>query len=57
MCSVTLSSVICRDPNGSGNQVVAIIVIMLMIFQSTSKIRTVIYLQMILQSFGLFGNP
>ena len=48
MCSVTLSPVICRDPSTTGNQVMAIIAIMLMIFQSTSKIRAVIYLQTIL---------
>ena len=34
---------ISREPMTSGNQVVATIAIMLMIFHSTSKIRTVIY--------------
>ena len=39
MCSVTLSPVIRRDPSTTGNQVMAIIAIMLMIFQSTSKLE------------------
>ena len=58
MCSVTLPPVLCGDPSTTGNQVMAIIAIMLMIFQSTSKIRAVTYLQMILQSIhlGYFGT-
>ena len=57
MFSITLSGVICGNPSTTGNQVVAIIAIMLMIFYSTSNIRTVMYLQMMLPfiHLGYFG--
>ena len=48
MISIALSGTICGDPRTSGNQVVAIIAVMLMTFYSTSNIRTAIYLQMML---------
>ena len=57
MCSITLSSIFCSEPIASGSHVMANIVILLMIFHSTPKVRTNIFANdTTIYSLGLFRD-